>query len=76
MVRVVFSYHLQFKDSEAPAHLDKLKLFEWKQRKEFEEKKVRAKLEKAYEQEKSKVSALFIKTVLVRNYEEMQSYIP
>jgi len=26
-----------------------MKLFEWKQRREFEEKKIRAKLEKAYE---------------------------
>ena len=30
-------------------------LFEWKQRREIEEKKIRAKLEKAYELEKSKV---------------------
>ena len=30
-------------------------LFEWKQRREIEEKKIRAKLEKAYEVEKSKV---------------------
>jgi hypothetical protein len=28
---------------------DKTTLFEWKQKKDFEEKKVRAKLEKAYE---------------------------
>ena len=30
-------------------------MFVWKQRQEIEEKKIRIKLEKAYEQEKSKV---------------------
>jgi hypothetical protein len=32
-----------------PKGLDNKNLFEWKQRREFEEKKIRAKLEKAYE---------------------------
>jgi hypothetical protein len=32
-----------------------MELFAWKQRQELEEKKIRFKLEKAYEQEKSKV---------------------
>lgn len=34
-------------------------MFEWKQKRELEEKKIRSKLEKAYEQEKSKVSSIF-----------------
>ena len=34
---------------EQPKYLDKQELFEWKQRKEIEERKIRAKLEKAYE---------------------------
>jgi hypothetical protein len=51
--------------------LDKKNLFEWKQRREYEEKKIRAKLEKAYEQEKSKVKYNVI-NVIVCYYEEMQ----
>lgn len=33
---------------------EKLSLFEWKQKKDLEEKKIRSKLEKAYEFEKNK----------------------
>jgi Spy/CpxP family protein refolding chaperone len=39
---------------EEPKHLEQKELFEWKQKKEIEERKIRAKLEKAYETEKSK----------------------
>ena len=48
---------LQFK--EQPKNLDGHELFVWKQRQEIEEKKIRIKLEKAYEQEKSKVIILY-----------------
>lgn len=40
--------------------MSKQSLFEWKQRREVEEKKIRAKLEKAYEQEKAKVCFIFL----------------
>lgn len=53
--------------------MDKNLLFEWKQRREIEEKKIRAKLEKAYEQEKSKVSKNTVSNKrIVSDNEEMQ----
>jgi len=48
----------------------------WKQRQEIEEKKIRIKLEKAYEQEKSKVNLLFNNLVEVCHHEEVQPHIP
>ena len=48
----------------------------WKQRQEIEEKKIRIKLEKAYEQEKSKVNLLFNNLVIVCHHEEVQSDLP
>jgi hypothetical protein len=48
----------------------------WKQRQEIEEKKIRIKLEKAYEQEKSKVNLLFNNQVIVCHHEEVQPHIP
>jgi hypothetical protein len=48
----------------------------WKQRQEIEEKKIRIKLEKAYEQEKSKVFFLFNNHVIVSHHEEMQPHLP
>ena len=54
-------------------------LFEWKQRREIEEKKIRAKLEKAYEVEKSKVILLLDLDLLflsVCDYEEVQQDLP
>jgi len=49
-------------------------LFVWKQRQEIEEKKIRFKLEKAYEQEKSKVTIIMSSYIhIVCYHEEMQS---
>ena len=48
----------------------------WKQRQEIEEKKIRIKLEKAYEQEKSKVISLFNNLAIVCHHEEVQPHIP
>jgi hypothetical protein len=48
----------------------------WKQRQEIEEKKIRIKLEKAYEQEKSKVNLLFNNLEIVCHHEEVQSDLP
>ena len=48
----------------------------WKQRQEIEEKKIRIKLEKAYEQEKSKVNLLFNNLEIVCHHEEVQPDLP
>ena len=50
----MFSITNIFQFKEVPKNLDGHELFVWKQRQEIEEKKIRIKLEKAYEQEKSK----------------------
>jgi hypothetical protein len=47
----------------------------WKQRQEIEEKKIRFKLEKAYEQEKSKVKVISL-LILVCHHEKVQQNIP
>lgn len=57
-----------------------MELFVWKQRQEIEEKKIRFKLEKAYEQEKSKSVIMkkcsriyheFLKTIDIRLYQHL-----
>lgn len=54
-----------------------MELFAWKQRQELEEKKIRFKLEKAYEQEKSKVIPHIFHLIefIVSHYEEVQQDI-
>ncbi len=52
-----------------------MELFMWKQRQEIEEKKIRFKLEKAYEQEKSKVKVISL-LILVCHHEKVQQNLP
>ena len=54
---------------ELPSNMSKQNLFEWKQKKEDEDKRIRAKLEKAYEQEKAKVNLNFYNDVVSNNEE-------
>ena len=50
-------------------------MFEWNLNKEYEDRKIRSKLEKAYEQEKLKVIYSPLSNYLVSNNEEMQQNI-